>query len=98
MNAGGSVNRNTAVRVAIDPGRRELSGMVESGAFCASPTRYRVYFSARFNRPFAAHGTWSGEDLRARSRSVSARAGAGALRHVRRPRAARSRRAWACRS
>ena len=77
VNAGGSVNRNTAVRVAIDPGRRELSGMVESGAFCASPTRYRVYFSARFNRPFATHGTWSGEDLKARSRSVSARAGAG---------------------
>ena len=34
MNAGGSTNRNTAVRVAIDPRRREVSGMVESGAFC----------------------------------------------------------------
>ena len=78
LNAGGSTNRNTAVRLAIDPRRREVSGMVESGGFCASPTRYRVYFSARFNRRFAAHGTWSGQQLRARSRSVSVRAGGGA--------------------
>ena len=53
---GGSTNPNTAVRVAIDPGRREVSGMVESGAFCSQPSHYRVYFSARFNRPFAAQG------------------------------------------
>ncbi len=60
VNAGGSSSGNTAVRVAIDPGRREVSGMVESGLFCAQPSKYRVYFSARFNQPFAAHGTWSG--------------------------------------
>ena len=34
--------------------------MVESGLFCAQPSKYRVYFSARFDQPFAAHGTWSG--------------------------------------
>jgi putative alpha-1,2-mannosidase len=78
VNAGGSINRNTAVRLAIDPARREVSGMVESGRFCASPTHYRVYFSARFDRSFRAHGTWSGPELRKRSRSVSADSGAGA--------------------
>ena len=77
MNAGGSINRNTAVRVSIDPGRREVSGMVESGGFCVQPTRYRVYFSARFDRPFAAHGTWSGETMRPGSRNVSRRRGGG---------------------
>ena len=77
MNAGGSINRNTAVRVSIDPARREVSGMVESGGFCVQPTRYRVYFSARFDRPFAAHGTWSGESMRPGSRNVSAGAAGG---------------------
>ena len=78
LNAGGSTNRNTALRLAIDPRRREVSGMVGSGAFCGQPSGYRIYFSARFSQRFAAHGTWSGQDLRAGSRSVSARAGAGA--------------------
>jgi predicted alpha-1,2-mannosidase len=78
INAGGSTNRNTAIRLAVSPGRREVSGMVESGRFCGSPTRYRLYFSARFDRPLEAHGTWRGQELRRNSRSVAAPAGAGA--------------------
>ena len=78
VNAGGSSSGNTAVRVAIDPARREVSGMVESGGFCAEPTKYRVYFSARFNQRFAAQGTWSGPDLRARDAKRAVPAGGGA--------------------
>ena len=53
--------------------------MVESGGFCVQPTRYRVYFSARFDQPFAAHGTWSGAaSCGAGSRNVSAPAPAAA--------------------
>jgi predicted alpha-1,2-mannosidase len=78
VNAGGSINRNTAIRIAVNRKRREVSGMIESGRFCASPTHYRLYFSARFDRPLKAHGTWSGEELRKGSRSVSAPARAGA--------------------
>ena len=99
VNAGGSTNRNTALRLAIDPGRREVSGMVESGAFCAQPTRYRVYFSARFSQPFAAHGHVERRGpASGLAERVSARAGARRLRDLRRPRPHASRRASASRS
>ena len=52
--------------------------MVESGRFCVQPTHYRLYFSARFDRPFTAHGTWSGESSEPGARSVSAPAAAPA--------------------
>ena len=94
---GGSSSGNTAVRVAIDPSRREVSGMVESGLFCAQPSKYRVYFSARFNQPFAAHGTWSGQDLRAGTRTVSVPAGGGGY-VTSAPAGAAWRRAWGSRS
>lgn len=41
----------------------EISGSASSGFFCGMPDRYTVHFVARFNRAFAAHGTWSGRQL-----------------------------------
>jgi predicted alpha-1,2-mannosidase len=58
VNAGGSAMGNTAVDVHVDPARHEISGSVASGGFCYAADRYRVYFVARFDQPFAASGTW----------------------------------------
>jgi predicted alpha-1,2-mannosidase len=44
-------------------GDRTLEGSVTAGGFCGSRDRHRVFFSARFDRPFAATGTWKGGRL-----------------------------------
>jgi predicted alpha-1,2-mannosidase len=41
-------------------GHDEISGQVTSGQFCGTGTPYTLYFTARFNRPFATVGAWSG--------------------------------------
>ncbi len=41
----------------------EISGSVSSGAFCHSTNRYKIYFTAEFNRPFSSFGAWAGPDL-----------------------------------
>jgi predicted alpha-1,2-mannosidase len=41
-------------------GRDQISGQVTSGQFCSTGTAYTLYFTARFNRPFASVGAWSG--------------------------------------
>ena len=43
--------------------RREIAGVASSGHFCGQRPRYRVYFAAVFDRPFAAYGTWDGGSL-----------------------------------
>jgi len=58
VNAGGSAMGNTAVDVHVDPGRHEITGSVASGGFCYAADRYRLYFVARFDRPFAGSGAW----------------------------------------
>ena len=63
VNAGGSAMANGEASVRIDPARREVTGVSESGRFCYAPARYRVYFAARFDRPFAAHGTWRRQEV-----------------------------------
>ncbi len=78
VNAGGSINPNTGIRIAVDPRRREVSGMVESAGFCVQPTRHRLYFSARFDRPIAAQGTWTGQALHPGVRRVAAPTDGGA--------------------
>lgn len=42
-------------------GDRTLEGRLQTGRFCGSRDRHAVYFSARFDRPFAAFGTWRGD-------------------------------------
>ncbi|HEY5424933.1 MAG TPA: GH92 family glycosyl hydrolase, partial [Candidatus Tumulicola sp.] len=47
----------TAAHVRVDS-PTQISGDASSGFFCGMPDRYTVYFVARFDRPFASHGTW----------------------------------------
>ena len=65
IDAGGSAtgNDNTGTGLRI-LGPDEVAGMATSGHFCGSRNTYTVYFDARFSRPFAATGTWSGNTLR----------------------------------
>jgi predicted alpha-1,2-mannosidase len=58
VDAGGSAQPDDLAAVAVDPAGREISGAASSGLFCGQRPRYRVYFAAVFNRPFAASGTW----------------------------------------
>jgi len=63
VNATGSRTGNSAGSVSIDPAAREVSGAATSGAFCILPNAYRIYFVARFSRPFASYGTWTRQSL-----------------------------------
>ncbi|HET6999292.1 MAG TPA: GH92 family glycosyl hydrolase [Solirubrobacterales bacterium] len=63
INAGGSAQPNDFAAIEVDPGRREISGSASSGHFCGQRPRYRIYFAARFDRRFDAHGTWRGDSL-----------------------------------
>jgi predicted alpha-1,2-mannosidase len=63
INASGSATGSSDAAVQIDPARREISGSVTSGQFCYQRNRYRLYFAARFSKPFAAYGTWRRELL-----------------------------------
>lgn len=74
VNAGGSSMANGDAVVSVDPARAEVSGEVESGQFCFARNRYRVFFAAEFDRPFAAWGTWSRSVLSPGSTSASDRA------------------------
>jgi predicted alpha-1,2-mannosidase len=67
FNSGGSARPNGDARTWIDPRRRTVEGMAESGRFCGQTNSYRVYFAARFDRPFRSYGTWQDQDLRRRS-------------------------------
>ncbi|WP_205697199.1 GH92 family glycosyl hydrolase [Conexibacter sp. SYSU D00693] len=70
VNPGGSQMGNELAEVHVDPERREISGVVVSGAFCSAYNRYRLHFVARFDRPFTASGTWKRQDLRRGGRDV----------------------------
>ena len=63
INATGSRTGNSAGSVEIDPAAREVTGAATSGAFCIVPNTYRIYFAARFSRPFKAYGTWTRQSL-----------------------------------
>ena len=43
----------TAATGSVDIGANTLSGYSDSGAFCKSKNRYRLYFHATFDQPFA---------------------------------------------
>ncbi|GID26137.1 GH92 family glycosyl hydrolase [Paractinoplanes brasiliensis] len=53
---------------------RTIEGRVEAGNFCAGQDDHTVYFTASFDRPFSAYGTWRGSTVTAGSRDA---AGAG---------------------
>ena len=64
--------RSSSIQVIGD---RMLEGAVQTGGFCGSSDRHRVYFSARFDRPFAHTGTWRGGRLTPGGRRSAAGAG-----------------------
>ncbi len=58
-------------------GGEELTGEVTAGQFCGTGSNYTLYFAAKFDRAFAAHGTWDGSAVSAGS-SACAGAACGA--------------------
>ncbi|MEU6550020.1 GH92 family glycosyl hydrolase [Streptomyces sp. NPDC046915] len=58
VDVSGSTGGASDARATVDKARRTITGYVTSGGFCGSHNRYRVYFSATFDRPFASVGTW----------------------------------------
>ncbi len=44
---------------------------MQSGGFCVEPSSYRIYFAARFSRPFQSFGTWRGGALAPGSSSAA---------------------------
>ena len=63
INAGGSAHADDFSDVQIDPAANEISGSASSGLFCSQRPRYKVYFSAVFDRPFGSYGTWTRQQL-----------------------------------
>ncbi len=59
-------------------GDRTLEGRVRAGNFCAGKDDHTVYFTASFDRPFAAFGTWRGSAISAGSRDAAGSGGNGA--------------------
>lgn len=63
--------------VEIDPAARTVSGSVTSGNFCGyldpegQRAYYTVHFTAHFDQPFAATGTWQDDRLAPGSRTAS---------------------------
>jgi len=71
IDAGGSAQPDDEAAVQVDPGADEISGSASSGLFCGQRPRYKVYFAARFARPFAASGTWTEDTLEPGSEAAS---------------------------
>nr|WP_238412393.1 GH92 family glycosyl hydrolase [Saccharothrix deserti] len=56
VNTSGSISGTDDAEVTI--GTDSISGWATSGRFCGADHRYRVYFHAEFDQPFASVGTW----------------------------------------
>ncbi|HEX2085506.1 MAG TPA: GH92 family glycosyl hydrolase, partial [Solirubrobacteraceae bacterium] len=63
VNASGTAMGADRATVRVDPQAREISGSVTTGRFCYQRNAYTLHFVARFDRPFAAHGTWRRQAL-----------------------------------
>jgi predicted alpha-1,2-mannosidase len=59
-------------------GDRTVEGRVRAGNFCAGKDDHTVYFTATFDRPFSAHGSWRGGTLSPGSRDAAGSGGNGA--------------------
>ncbi|MER6028472.1 GH92 family glycosyl hydrolase [Streptomyces sp. NPDC001851] len=73
----GSQRGASDARATIDEARRTVTGYVGGGGFCGSGNRYRVYFSATFDQPFASVGTWHDGTVTPGARRVGAATGKG---------------------
>jgi predicted alpha-1,2-mannosidase len=56
IDSSGSVMGTEDAQITI--GRDSVSGWAASGRFCGTNSHYRVYFSVKFDKPFASIGTW----------------------------------------
>ncbi|MBV9846311.1 MAG: GH92 family glycosyl hydrolase [Kutzneria sp.] len=56
VNTSGSIMGTDDAEVTI--GKNTISGYANSGHFCGTNDRYRVYFTAQFDQDFATVGTW----------------------------------------
>ncbi|SDI99196.1 alpha-1,2-mannosidase, putative [Lentzea albidocapillata subsp. violacea] len=75
-----SLNGSEDADIMIDPATNSVSGSVLTGAFCGrranggtnnQKTYYRLHFTASFDRPISAHGTWVNSELRPGSTTAS---------------------------
>ncbi|WP_440898860.1 GH92 family glycosyl hydrolase, partial [Actinosynnema sp.] len=66
---------DSQVRVVDD---RTVEGRVRAGRFCAGLDEHTVYFTASFDRPFQAFGTWRGGAVTPGAREASGSGGNGA--------------------
>ncbi|WP_245847875.1 GH92 family glycosyl hydrolase [Lentzea kentuckyensis] len=71
--ASNSLNGSEDAEITIDPATGTVSGSVLTGAFCGrranggvnnQKTYYRLYFTASFDRPITAYGTWVNSELK----------------------------------
>ncbi|GAB7039278.1 MULTISPECIES: GH92 family glycosyl hydrolase [Catenuloplanes] len=74
----GKANQNVFGSEIHVVGDRTLTGRVNAGNFCAGKDDHTVWFTAEFDRPFTAFGTWRGADLTAGSRDAAGAGGNGA--------------------
>ena len=56
-----TLNHTAAASVRV-VGDRRIEGYVENHAFCNMKPTYKVYFVMTFDSPFAAFGTWTGDE------------------------------------
>ncbi|MGO3885919.1 MAG: GH92 family glycosyl hydrolase [Mycetocola sp.] len=80
FDAAGSNNQVRSADIRFDPETGELSGSVTANIVCNGGNPYTAYFSATFDQPVAAYGTWDGDSVDAGSTSArgSAKHAAGA--------------------
>jgi predicted alpha-1,2-mannosidase len=83
VNSGGSANSDVHVSTLPPVGREHdgnqikvvgdsaVSGSTTSGGFCGSPTRYTLYFAAKFEQPFQAFSTWNGDAIQKNQREAA---------------------------
>jgi predicted alpha-1,2-mannosidase len=62
VNVSGSIGGTSDAEATIT-GDRTISGYVASGHFCGGDNRYRLHFSATFDRSFASVGTWHNDTV-----------------------------------
>jgi len=75
INAGGSANSTIIDKKLNDPARANdgynirlthnntVEGEARAGAFCNSPTRYTLYFTAQFQQPFTRTAMWHNDTV-----------------------------------
>ena len=74
----GKANQNVFDSEVHVVGNRTIEGRVRAGNFCAGKDQHTVYFTATFDRPFTAYGTWRGATPAAGTRDAAGAGGNGA--------------------